>query len=363
MSYLKTVLVAGFAMFSMFFGSANLVFPIMLGKTCSYDYILAVIGWLLTATIIPFLGLLGIIKCQGDQKKYFNKIGKHPTFLLSILVMLLMGPLGVIPRCINVSFGGFAVLFPNMQPWFFNLFFCIAILSLVWQKNKVVEILGIYITPFKFGGIFFLILVSLIYAPESSNAQICANYNFDNFLLGAKLGYQTMDLIAAILFGGTIIGYLKQKSDNREIIFKLGVYSSILGGILLGLIYISFVILGSKYSGFMPQETLPEQMFAIISQQAIGFMGLPIVNFTIAVSCLATSVILTTIWVDFLESDIFKNSFSRKNINLFSIILIFVMSLLGFNQISIFLGAILDWIYPLLIVYAVYKVFSNARTT
>jgi branched-subunit amino acid permease len=40
----------------------------------------------------------------------------------------------------------------------------------------------------------------------------------------------------------------------------------------------------------------------------------------------------------------------------------FAMSMLGFGKIMNFLGSILEWLYPLMIIYAVYKLVDKNPT-
>ena len=58
MRHPKIVLTAGFAMFSMFFGSGNLVFPLLVGKESLHQYPLAIFGFMVTAVLVPFHLLL-----------------------------------------------------------------------------------------------------------------------------------------------------------------------------------------------------------------------------------------------------------------------------------------------------------------
>ncbi len=72
------VVSTGFALFSMFFGSGNLVFPITVGLESEGHYLPAALGILLTGVAVPFLGVLGMMLYKGDiysfqclrQKRY-----------------------------------------------------------------------------------------------------------------------------------------------------------------------------------------------------------------------------------------------------------------------------------------------------
>lgn len=347
-------------MFSMFFGSGNLVFPLAVGfKTQgSFDY--ALYGWVITAVILPFIGVLGFVRAEGSRDKYYSALGKSGAFAINFLIFMLVGPFGVIPRCILVSYGGFQLMWPSLPLWGFSAIFVLCLLILCWERNKLVEIIGIFLTPFKLGGIAFLITVGLYFAP---NMQTVVLSSKECFSYGLEIGYQTMDLLAAPLIAGSIYEYLIKKSSTNHSTadtFKLGVYASILGGLILCVVYYGFMALGAHYSSFLAGLE-PEQYLAAIAQKALGEYALPIVSITLAVSCMATATLLTTMWTDFLQKDIMRRHDNRHVFLTLSLATAFAMSLLGFKKIMIFLGGILEWLYPLMIVYAVYKIVDKKQ--
>jgi branched-subunit amino acid permease len=57
--------------------------------------------------------------------------------------------------------------------------------------------------------------------------------------------------------------------------------------------------------------------------------------------------------------DILKKQINRHICLTVSICMGFAMSMLGFGKIMNFLGSILEWLYPLMIIYAVYKLIDK----
>lgn len=359
---LKIVLTSGFAMFSMFFGSGNLTFPVLIGIEAQSSFLYAVLGFILTGVCLPLIGLLGIMFLEGDKNKYFSKMGKIPCFMLTLIMLLLMGPIGIIPRSASLIHGSFAALIPDLSIAIFNFFFCILIAALIWQKNRVIEIIGIYFTPIKLGSIIGLIIISLIVAEHTLTSGISV---IENIEAGVKAGYQTLDLIASFFFGSAIYGYIKQKittqnpqADETELkdsIFKCSVKASFIGGALLSLCYFGFVLLGAKYAPHLASITNQKEKFLmVIAKIAMGNYAGIFVAITLFVSCLATCTIVASLFSDFLYEDIFKKRISREIAIVLTISLSFTVSLLGFEAIYVLLGTILEWIYPLLMVYAIY---------
>lgn len=358
MSSSKIILTAGFAMFSMFFGSGNLVFPISAGFKTQNMFLYTLIGWIITAVIVPFIGVMGFVRSEGSREKYYANLGKSGAFAINFLVFMLVGPFGVVPRCILVSFGGFNLMNPELPLWIFSGLFSICLLGLCWERNRLVEIIGMFLTPFKLGGIAFLIIVGLWAAPSMQPTTITTQQCFS---YGLEVGYQTMDLMGAPLIAISVYEFLKKKAkanSNPQKLFKMGMLSSILGGTILCCVYYGFMALGAHYAPSL-SGLGPEQYLAAISQKALGSYALPIVSITLAVSCMATATLLTTMWTDFLYNDILNKQINRHICLIASICAAFSMSLLGFSKIMSFLATILEWLYPLMIIYALYKLIDK----
>lgn len=358
MTYKRVILTAGFAMFSMFFGSGNLVFPLLIGTQTLDVSTYSTLGLILTAVIVPFLGLFGMILYNGNTREYFDKLGRIPAFLLILAMLSLMGPFGVVPRCITVAYGGLNVVYPNLPFDWFSAGFCALITLLIWKSNRVVDVIGLLLTPFKLGGLLLLMVVGLYYAPEIQKTTL---FPSESFFTGLHLGYQTMDLMAAFFFSATTVAYLRQNlkpGHDRQVLFKISLKSLLIGAALLALAYIGFVKLGAHYATQLI-GVKPESLLVVIAEKTMGVYALPIVGYTMAVACLATAVILTILFVDFLFSEILKGKVNEKLCIFITIGVTYAMSLLGFSKICSVLGAVLEITYPALIGLALGNIISK----
>lgn len=357
----KTTCIAGFAMFSMFFGSGNLVFPLLLGTETLDHSLYATAGFLVTAVVVPFIGLIAMIVFDGKRELFFSKIGALPGFLLTFALLSLMGPFGVIPRCITVAYGGLQLVFPDLSFPLFSLLFSVCIGVLIWRPNRVVNIIGVVLTPFKLGGLLLLIAFGVYYAGEPSSyshAPSVAAY------AGFTLGYQTMDLVAAFFFSATIVHYLRDSLINGEhkpSLLKSSISASLIGAALLALVYFGFVKLGASYAGSL-HSTSPESLLAAIAGLTMGKYALVVVSITLAVSCLATAVILSSLYVSFVKEDILekrvKAKASHSAVIFMTLAVTYLMSLLGFSKISGMLGFVLTLSYPALIGLALHHIMT-----
>lgn len=358
MTHHKTILTAGFAMFSMFFGSGNLVFPLLVGKEALHHYPIAILGFLITAVVVPFLGLMGMVLFDGNYRSYFDKLGKIPAFLLIAIILMLIGPFGVVPRCIAVAYGGFNLLFPNLPFAAFSLLFCSAITACIWSKSKIVDIIGLYLTPFKLGGIVILIVFGLWFGEPAIEGNGAPSGVFTDALLK---GYHTMDLMAAFFFSSAIVYYLRSHlspGEGYKTLLKMSMGASWVGALLLTLVYIGFVALGAKYAPYL-QDAHPEHLLVAIGGHALGHFAKPVIAVILAIGCLATAVILSTLFSDFLQEDLTQGRLPRPQAIFITMGTAFVVSLLGFSNLMAILGTILELTYPALIALAAMNILAK----
>ncbi len=358
---MTSILIAAFAIFSMFFGSGNLVFPLILGRDLGQNCWMGAIGWSLTAIGIPLIGLLGSIRFKGSTDDYFKILTPIGIFILNILILGLMGPFGVIPRCSNVAFGGVSILYPLCPMWVFLLFFFMLVGICAFFKDKIVDVIGLILTPFKLGGIAVLIIVGLIFCP--SIQMPCALSPFASLQYGVTMGYQTMDLLASIYMGGTVLHYFTTKKNilQSDSIFKKAIFSSFIAGGLLFIVYLGFIFLSASYAPVL-QNIAPEKLLLVIAEMSFGNTAVVMVAFTLFFSCMATATYVCNLWTNFMEAQLFKHKLPYSICLCITLIISFSLSLLGFQKIMSFLGNILEWVYPLLVLFGVYRLLCRKVT-
>src|SRR5688572_6620310 len=111
----SNTIATGLAMFSMFFGAGNVVFPLAIGQYAQDKNIFAIIGLLITAVGVPFLGLISMTLFDGDYRRFFARMGKIPGFLSALVIMGLIGPFGALPRCIALSYSTVSTYIPGVS--------------------------------------------------------------------------------------------------------------------------------------------------------------------------------------------------------------------------------------------------------
>lgn len=352
MKYKLLVLSTGFAMFSMFFGSGNLVFPISVGKESEGHFLLAALGIILTGVLVPFLGVITMMLYKGDNRDFFSTMGKPATFWFPLLALSLMGPFGVLARCIAVSHGSFTLLSPSTSIVAFSLAFCGLIYLVTIKKSKIVPLLGSYLTPF----LLILLAVLAICGISFGSSPVTTDHNYLKvFSNGFFQGYQTMDLLAAFFFSTFVIQHLSSHhAGNIEEKATFGIFlrATLVGGFLLSLVYVALVVLGAVYSSDLAGVP-PAEMLGVIAEKALGPMAAPVVCLTIILACLTTAVVLASLFADFLQKEVAQNKISDWQAMLVTLAIAFCVSTLEFEGIARFLGPILETAYPAMITLTV----------
>ena len=108
----KDIIIVGFALFSVFFGASNLIFPPFIGVTSGSEWLTSFLGFVLGDVGIILLSIYAIAKC-GDYQSIVGRAGKNFGLSLEIMMMLCLGPILAIPRTAAINSRSKLSLFLN----------------------------------------------------------------------------------------------------------------------------------------------------------------------------------------------------------------------------------------------------------
>ncbi|MBS4168058.1 branched-chain amino acid transport system II carrier protein [Parachlamydia sp. AcF125] len=349
------VVSTGLAMFSMFFGSGNLVFPLTVGREAGGHFALSSLGFLLTGVLVPFLGVLVMFLYRGETHSFFSSLGKGAAFWFSLCALSLMGPFGVLARCIVVAHGTFGLVVPGVSLPFFSILSCAVIFMLTLNKRKIVSFLGTYLTPILLLSLGAIVLLGLWHGSFPADYTVT---KWSAFQMGFLKGYQTMDLLAAFFFSTFILEHLQKNSAqelSQNTLIKIFFKASVVGASLLSIIYIALVTLGTVY-GESFREVPQEQLLGLIAEQALGSYASLVLCVAVVLACLTTAIVLASLFADFLRTEVAKEKISAPFSLLVTLSIAFTVSTFEFAGIAGFLGPLLEAIYPALITLTVLSI-------
>jgi len=357
LSQKSTIISCGLAMFAMFFGAGNIVFPLALGQVAQDKNLYAIMGMILTAVLVPLVGLLAMLLYEGDYASFFKRVGRVPGFLLAAIILALIGPFGGIPRCIAISYATLSSCglesFVSFNLPLFSLVSCAVIFLFTMKQNQILNLLGYVLTPILLLSLGAIALKGTFLMPHAVESLATRSQSFFEGLVG---GYNTMDLLAAFFFSSVVLLCLKQGAqknnesgqlDKRSLI-TIATAGSLIAAVLLALVYVSFSFLAAGYSqtldGVEPQQLLGSLAFELLGPYA----GL-VAGVAVAFACLTTEIALTAIFAEFLHKTLTRGRLSYPLSLVATLLVAFVVSTLHFQGISAFLGPILQICYPALI--------------
>ena len=348
----KSTLMYGFAIFAMFFGSGNLVYPLQIGYLSGDNWLLGFLGLLITGILLPFLGLFVIKLHSGSYQSFFNEAGALAGALLPLFTISLLGSFAVVPRCITVAYGSIAYIFPELSLTSFSLIFAVIMFVICFKDQIMINILGKYLSPILLLALTILIIIGL------NKSDLPAANSRQAFKEGFLIGYQTMDLFAAFFFSALIFKQIQNslpKGSSNKTILRIAIGPSIFGASLLALIYLGFTYLGSHYANILV-DVAPEAMLPSIAKHILGNIASFFIAITMLFSCLTTAVALNNIYSRYICSTLRIKEDKFWLILLCTTSVAFLVSLLNFQEIAKYLAPILEISYPGLIAITILSI-------
>lgn len=344
------------AIFSMFFGAGNAIFPLILGMETQDQCGWAFIGLLLTAIGGPLLGLLGATLFHGKCSDFFSCTGKVPSAVLIAVTLALLGPFAVLPRCVTVAYAAAASFWPVIPLWLFALVFCLATLFCCWKQRLILPILGYFLSPVLIGCLLMVIYqgyVSEQVLVESSRSQWSA------LAYGISTGYDTMDLIASIYFASGIWTIVALKTgDSPPRIFKMTLKAGALGCLLLAFIYLGLTHAAAKFSPYL-NGIPPEQLITRLANIALGPVLGTVASVAVILACLTTVISLAMTISNILCTEIFPNILSYRTTLHIILVITVIMANLGFGIIMQIIHPVVAVCYPFIILLTIVNIYRK----
>ena len=341
----KDAIIVGFALFSMFFGAGNLIFPGYLGLTIGNKYLFGIIGFILTGVGLPLLAIISCSKGDGTFKSVSGRIGNKFSVIITSVLFITIGPLLAIPRTAATTYElTIHPFFPEISPFIVMGIYFLINLFFIFRDNSIIDTLGKFLTPFLIILLFVLITKGLI-VPIGEITET----NVTNVLANSLLeGYQTMDAIAALLFAGIITNSLKEKGYENKEIPSMILKSSLVAVIGLAFVYGGLTFIGSQTLSIAEEGISKTALLILISQKILGNVGPVVIGIAMGLACLTTSIGLLSAGASFFE----KVSNGKLNYKVNAVIISIIsfgISLLGVDKIIGLSGPILNILYPVCI--------------
>ena len=351
----KDVLLTGFAGFAMLFGAGNLIFPPMLGYETSSSWIPTMLAFIITGVGFPFLGILSVSIAGNGIKDFANRVS--PTFskIFAIISILAIGPMLAIPRTGATAYE-ITFLHNGMNNTIYKYIYLICYFGIVilfsLRASKVIERVGKILTPILLLLLFLIIVKGIFFSGLSIKPDIYPHA----FKKGFLEGYQTMDTIASIAYAGIILKAIKNGRDlTQKQEFSFLIKAGLVAILSLALIYGGFALVGAKMHSVLVTNDKIELLVKTTSY-LLGNYGNLVLAICVAGACLTTAIGLVATVGEFFSS---ITSFKYEKIVIFTVIISFLLSILGVESIIRISVPILVFIYPVMISLIILNLFGK----
>lgn len=354
--------VAGLALFAMFLGAGNIIFPPYIGVQAGSGWPMAALGFLLTAAGFPMLSALAVIKSGGNPDQLSRRFSLRFGQVLNAVMLLMIGPLFAIPRTAATTFelslqpflpadANMPLLMALTALAFFAVTYVLAV-----REGRFMDAIGGVLTPILVTLLVATIAISIL-RPMGSPAAPLLEENLIGF--GFKGGYQTMDGIGALVLSGTITALLAGKGHDPAKSGAMLRRVVLIAGLLLGGVYLGYIWIGASGSQLLAGLTTRPQILATSMQQLAGPTGQVLLALVILFACLTTSAGLAVTFAQYFAQLTHQRVSYRSWVGI-AVVVSFAISLLGVERIIALADPVLAFAYPLCIVLVALGLLGRA---
>lgn len=340
------LIVVGFALFSMFLGAGNLIFPPYLGLHAGETWLPALIGFLLTGVGLPLMTVYATLRSGGTIMTLARYVGRPFGRLLGLIVVLSIGPMFAIPRTAATTYEvGVATIVPSVPIEVSSVVFFVIVWALTINRSKVVDRLGKYLTPFLLLTLFAIVVAAVINPIGTPGAAAEPAYNFAG---GFTEGYQTMDALAASMFAGVALSNIVARGyNNREEQLSMSIRCGVIAAVLLGLVYCGLTYGGAGATGAFPADIDRSALLIGMTSGLLGSIGAYCLSIAVILACLTTAIGLTVTTGEYFN-ELSGGKLSYKLVVTLTVIAALLISVLGVTTIINLAVPFLNMVYPVL---------------
>lgn len=353
MKFTKQTFVTAFALFSLFFGAGNLILPPFLGYNAGDSWFWVLLGFVLSAVVIPIMAIYGHARLQGTMIDFAKKVSPVFALIYCLIVYAISVSLPA-PRTASVTYE------MGIQPYFemsslaLSAIYFALVLVFVLSRSKILDVVGKFLTP----GIIIILTAIIVIGVFGDFEPLRASIFDNTFTSGILEGYQTFDAIGGVVVGGVIVISLGLKDgsfkDRKSTITKAG----LLAGLGLLTIYGGLIALGAMNSGTLSIDNRTE-LLNQLSLSSLGSLGTVFLAVLVGLACFTTAVGIITGTADFFKG-LFGNSQHVYQITAVIGCLLGVgMGQLDVHSIIVVAVPALMFIYPITIVLIVLNVLPE----
>ncbi|MET4878516.1 branched-chain amino acid transport system II carrier protein [Morganella morganii] len=299
----KDMLVLGMMVFALFLGAGNIIFPPMAGYHSGTDWFSASLGFIVTGVVLPFLTLITVaVKGRGERLSVDLPRWVSVTFWVALY--LILGSTFAMPRVTNTAYElGFLPLGfvekSTASHLIFAFVFNFVSMFFMLKQGTMISAIGKFMTP----ALLFLLIavgIAVVRTPLSPINEPINQYVDFAFFSGIVDGYQTMDVLSAMAFGGIVARALASRGiTSPQDVVVITIKAGLIAVGLLAALYICLFYLGATSDAVSQTATNGGQIFSRYVDALYGALGTWLMCGIVLLASMTTFVGVTSACADF----------------------------------------------------------------
>ena len=297
---IKDSLITGFAVFAIFFGAGNLIFPAAVGLSAGDQWPAAMLAMILCGVVLPFLALVAVANTGSSLSDLCKPVGTwydKGVFFVATVGMVILSNL---PRTAATTHEvAIAPLFPSCPVWVTSVIFFALVLFFAFDENNIIDRIGKYITPLMLVFLIIIVgkgLITPLGTPEPTGQEHVFKSAFVEL-------YYTGDLFSGLFVSTIFLTDLARKGyETQEERKKMTVKAVWVAGIASVIVYSGLLIMGADAVKLFDQGIDRTTLLAEMVRMILGKFGTTALSASAALACLSTASGLVGISAAFLEN-------------------------------------------------------------
>lgn len=352
---LRDSVITGLALFAMFFGAGNLIFPPKIGLVSGEAWFLGALGLLLSAIILPVTAVWSVNNAGGDARKLLHHIHPNAYTIANAVGWIFCGIGSTLPRVAAVTHElGVQALFPDIPIWVTVIVFFALLYFFAKDKDSVVDKIGKYLTPVLLILLAIVLIKGVISPVGAPGKQVVENAFTYALFQGYVIGDLTLGLMSANIFVYAMRSKGYARNDEKKGIILAGMICVIVMFALYG----TMAYIGATGASHFSADTEQAPLLVGLVNLILGGAGKACLGIVVALACLTTGVAVATTIASFF-SELTKNKLKYRVLLLCMCIVCGLFSVSGVTNIINYVTPIFLSIYPPFIVATFLGLFDK----
>lgn len=347
--------ILGFALFALYFGAGNLIFPPSIGIASGSHWVSSLLGFSITGIVLPLLAVIAILQVGGKFENLTNPIAPWFYAVFNLLLMVGIGVFVTIPRMAATTHElGTVALLPNLPSVVTIIGFFAIAFFFAKDETNVIDRIGRYLTPVMVILLLFIVGKGIFF-PLGTPSDTGITQAFSKAFVNA---YQTGDVITGILCAPIFILAIRHYGYKGKEIKSMAMQAILIAGIGLLIVYGGLLYISAGAVSQFPADIESTTLVKGLIDQLLGGGGAVALAVVIALACLTSTIGVVAVIAEFLTKLVKDRIAYKLWVGIICIVSASIATL-GVDKIISYTIWIFTLLYPIAIVLVMLGIFNK----